>query len=73
VLICFLYKVYFAHVLNLVYKMASYFAFHTWILDKDLWMGSHKLIHLSLDDRKVHSLLLPKSEVSPVSQYSLSF
>jgi hypothetical protein len=54
VLICFLYKVYFAHALNLVYKMAFYFTFYLWILDKDLWMGSYKLIHLSLDDRKVH-------------------
>lgn len=53
-LICFLYKVYFAYVLNLVYKTTFCFALYILILDKNLWMGSHKLIHLSLDDRKVH-------------------
>ena len=53
-LMCFLYKVYFAYVLNLVYETAFYFALYILILDKNLWMGSHKLINLSLDDRKVH-------------------
>ena len=73
-LICFLYKVYWTYAFNLVYKTAFYFALYILILDKNLWMESHKLIHLSLDDRKVHfSLMLSKREVSPISQYSLSF